>query len=85
MGHTDAVGTVYIERLRQRRAGAASGWVTHMAYAHFTHQTHHMAATENIPGQPFAFALMQLTVLFGHYAGGILPSMLQHGQRVVEL
>ena len=84
VGHADAIGAVYIERLSQCWARAAGCWVAYMTYAYLAHQSHHMAAAENIPGQPFALALMQLAVFFSDYTGGVLAAMLQHGQRIVE-
>jgi hypothetical protein len=55
-----------------------------MTNPHVTDQTDHMAATEYISHQPLTFALVQFTIGFGNDTGCILPTVLQHGQRIIE-
>ena len=84
VGNKNTIGRIDIQRLCQRRAGAASGRIANMANTHIAHQTHHMTATKDIPRQAFALALMKLTISFGNNTSGILTAMLQHGQGIVK-
>ena len=84
MGHADAIGRIYIQRLSQSRAGTASSGVADMANTHITDQPHHVAAAEHIPRQAFALALVQFTIGLGYDTSGILSAMLQHRQGIVK-
>jgi hypothetical protein len=55
-----------------------------MANTHIAHQANHMTATEHIPRQTFALALVKLTISFCDNTRRILTAMLQHGQGIVK-
>ena len=56
VGKRNAIRGVDVERLRLRRAGAASGWVTHVANPHVALHTLHMASFKDIADQPVCLA-----------------------------
>ena len=84
VSNKNPVGRVHIERLCQRWARAASGWVANMADTHIADKTHHMTATEYIPRQALAFALVKFTIGLSNNTSGVLTAMLQHGQGIVK-
>ena len=43
-----------------------------------------MAAAEDIANQAFALALVKNTLILCNNTGGILATVLQHGQRIVK-
>ena len=55
-----------------------------MTNTYVAHQTNHMAATENIACQTLALALVKFTIGLGNNTGGILTTVLQHGQGVIK-
>ena len=82
---TDSVRRIHIERLGFRGLGAASRWVTHMTDANIALQPHHVPAAKYIANQANAFALLEpASVAPCHNAGGILATVLQYGQGVVQ-
>src|SRR5690606_30097602 len=80
----DAVRGIDVERLSFGEARTAGSRVTYVPKPYVAAQTQHMTVLEDVAHEPVALARMQLPVLFGHDAGGILAAMLQHGQRVVQ-
>ena len=47
-------------------------------------QAQHVPFLEHVPDEPVALAQTQPAAVVGHDARGILASVLQHGERVVE-
>src|SRR5690606_37513554 len=84
MSQAKTVGRIYIKRLGQCRAGAAGGWITHMTYAHASSQAAHMAGAEYILDQSVVLTQIEDSVITGCNTGSILPSVLQHRQRVIQ-
>jgi hypothetical protein len=56
-----------------------------MANPHVAHQALHVASSEYILHQAVGFLLGHATILAGYYTGGILPAMLEYGQRIIQL
>lgn len=56
-----------------------------MTDSHVAHKRLHVALLKDIAHQAIAFPQMQLVPLTGDHARGILATMLQHRQRIVEL
>ena len=79
MGKRDAVRGVNVKRLSLGGAGAASGWVTHMADTHVALKTLHMAGFENIVDQTICFAQTETIICIDRDdASGILTTVLKH-------
>ena len=84
VSNADAIGRVNIEWLSQCRAGTAGCGIAHMAYANVAHQSRHMLSAEHISRQTNTFADVNLTIMVGDNASGILTAMLQHSQGIIE-
>ena len=84
MGQGDAVRGVDIKRLGLGRGGTTRRRVTDMADTHITGQIDHVPGAEDIPRQAVVLAHMQLSSIHDDNAGGVLATMLQHQQGVVE-
>jgi hypothetical protein len=55
-----------------------------MADPHIAAQAQHMPGVENIANQTIVLAQVQLAPFAGHDAGGILATVLEYGQCVVN-
>jgi hypothetical protein len=55
-----------------------------MADTHLPGQSSHMALTKNVFDQAVVFPQVELAIVAGHDAGGILPPVLQHCQRIIK-
>ena len=80
----DAVGRVHVERLRFGDGRATGGRIAHMADAHGAQQARHVAGVEDVGDE--AVALVQIEAVFeaSGNARGILPAVLEHGERIVN-
>ena len=81
---TDAVGRIDVERLRFRDGRAARRRVPNVAQADVAAELQHVALQEHVADQAVALANPQAPAVVRHDAGGILTTVLQHRQRVVE-
>ena len=81
----DAVGGVHVEGLRLLFAvGIACCGVAHLAQPHVAAQRTHVARAEHIAHHAAGLVHEVLVALHGHDAGGILPTMLQQQQGVID-
>ena len=81
----DAVGRVDVERLHFGFVVAAGRGIAHMRDAHVATQGIHVVLAEYVAHQAATLAGEEFAAFGGHDARGILATMLQHGQRVIEL
>src|SRR5210317_1957400 len=55
-----------------------------MTDTHVAGQAQHVPVTKHIPHQSIALALVQTVLTPGDDTGGVLATMLQHGQRIID-
>ena len=84
VGEHDAVRRVHVERLRFADAIATGRGVAHVADAGVAPQLEHVVLAEDVADEAAAFVGAQLAFDRRCDARGVLPAMLQHGERVVE-
>ena len=84
VGQRDAVGRVHVEGLRFRGRSAPRGWIAHVADAHGSRQAQHVPLLEYVAHQAVVLALMKLVAIAGGDPRGILATVLQHRQGVVQ-
>ncbi len=85
VGEADAVGRVDVERLGLGGALAAGGRVANVADADIALELKHVTLLEHVPHQAVVLAQEDLALVRRHDARGVLATMLQHRQGVVEL
>ncbi len=81
----DAVGRIDVERLRLGGGRHAGSRIAHMTDAHATAQVDHVTGVEHVAHQAIGLAQVQAAVFVGGDAGGVLATVLEHGQAVVQL
>ena len=84
VAETNAVRGIYVERLRFIGLRSARGRIATMADAHVALEPEHVLLLKHILHQPVILALAKYAVVIGHDAGGVLPPVLQHDQRVID-
>ncbi len=84
VGQADAIRCVDIERLRFGGTVAAGGWITHVADTDVAGELEHVLLLEHIAHQACALARAEPTLESGHDAGGVLTTVLQHRQRIIQ-
>ncbi len=84
VGKTNAEGRVHVERLSFREAGAARRRIAHVTEAYVAGELQHVPLEEHVADQAVALADAQAAAVVRHDAGGVLPAVLEHRQRVVE-
>jgi hypothetical protein len=84
VAEADAVRRVDVERLRLGDPVAAGGRIADVADADVALEVEHGLLVEDVPDQARALVHRQQALARGDDARGVLATMLQHGQRVVD-
>ena len=83
--HDDAEGRVHVEGLGLFLAGRVAGRrVAHLTQAHRARQGTHVAGAEHVAHHALGLVHEELALLLGHDAGGILATVLQQQQGVID-
>ena len=84
MGQADAVRRIDVERLGLGGIQRAGGRITAVADTDIAPQFVHMPLLEDIADQPVLLAGAQRAIPVGHHPGGVLATVLQDGQRIID-
>ncbi len=80
----DAIRRVHIKRLSLGGAVASGGGIAHVTDAGVAFELQHVLLLKDVADQPTTLAYVELALPGGRDAGGVLPAVLQNGQRVVD-
>ena len=81
---TDAVRRVHVERLRLGNRRAAGRRITDVPEADVTAELEHVPLLEHVADEAVALADAQASRVVRHDARGVLASVLQHRERIVD-
>ena len=85
MGERDAIGRVYIERLRLGARGGAGGGIAHVADADVAVEVGDGTLGEHVRHHPVVLVQAKVTIRRRrHNASSVLPPVLQRQQRLKE-
>ena len=85
VGEANSVWIVGVERLSLSTRGRTRRRVSYVANAARSHQVKHMLFREHVPDEPIGLAQVQHILVRGSdNARGVLPSVLQHRQSIID-